>query len=100
MMSDTFVALISPENEKIRRRLKMNVFEASAFGLCEKREAVIVILESPIYQQMLQQIYQRDPKDGTKITLVGEPEIKDSSDPHVRMMPARFTGYFAESKRA
>ncbi len=100
MMADAFVASITPENDEIRRALKMNVAEASAFGLCEKQEAVIVIMESPIYQQMLQQIYRRDPEDGTKITLVGEPEIKDSSDPHVCMMPARFTGYFAESKRA
>lgn len=100
MMSDTFVATISQENEMIRRKLRMNVDEASAFGLCEKQEAVVVMLESPIYQQMLQQIYRRDPKDGRKITLVGELKITDNSDPNMKMAPARFTGYFAESKRA
>ncbi len=88
MLSDIyFSSTMTPEQEKVRAAFGWNIEEASAAGLCDKHEAVMVSLESPIYVQLLRQEYRRD---GKVITLVGEPMIED--DIHGK---ARFSGNMA-----
>jgi hypothetical protein len=57
---------------KIARILGMNVEESEAAGLCQKIEALICSLETPLYCQMTRQSYKRD---GDRIILDGPPEI-------------------------
>ena len=95
MVSDTFFAAnTTPENDAIRRRLRLTIEEAHAFGLCEKREAVLVTVESPIYAAHMQQEYRR--VDGAKrIELVGEPIIANDADGTMQRRSARFSGYWS-----
>jgi Icc-related predicted phosphoesterase len=96
-LSDTWFAKITPENQRIKEKLHMNVEEAAAFGLCEKAEAVMVTLESPILNLIMQQAYERD---GNKVTLVGSVVTADDTDGTFRSDPARFTGLFHAASAA
>jgi hypothetical protein len=60
LLSDTFVGRMTEENEKIRRRLGLNVEQSAALGLCERREAVMVALDSPTFRQVITQFYKRE----------------------------------------
>jgi len=95
MVSDTWIAEISPGNNAIKKRLRMTVSEAAAFGLCKKVEAVVCVLESPILQWLAQQPYDRE---GTKITLRGAPIIQDDTTGKWKHERARFSGFFAEAR--
>lgn len=79
MLSDTFITeWMTEEQAREKSRRGLNVEEAEKVGLCQKHEAVMVVLESPIYQQILRQKYRRNPPESTNVELVGEPEIDDS----------------------
>jgi len=58
-VSDTFYAETTVENQRIINRERLNVEQAHARGLCDKQEAILVTLETPIYQSLTRQIYQR-----------------------------------------
>jgi hypothetical protein len=91
MLSDTwFAENIHPEANKIRQAFRMTIEQAAAAGLCEKREAVMVRLESPIYWLHMQQEYVRS---GDRIEVKGERSRTDSLDggPNYK---ARFTNFF------
>ncbi len=95
MVSDIyFAANITPENDAIRQRLRLTIEDAHALGLCEKREAVMVTLESPIYAAHMRQEYRR--VDGAKrIELVGEPDITSDAEGTMQTRAARFSGYWS-----
>ena len=99
MLSDSYVATnISPENDAIRRRLRMTVKEAEAYGLCKTREAVIIHCESPILAVSGRQFYKRV---NGKIELEGEMQIKTDVDGALRVHASRFTQWFpAQAGRA
>jgi hypothetical protein len=91
MLSDTwFAENIAPEADRIRQAFRMTIEQAAAAGLCEKREAVMVRLESPIYWLHMQQEYVRS---GERIEVKGERTRTDSLDggPNYK---ARFTNFF------
>jgi hypothetical protein len=91
MLSDMFFAEnITPEANKIRLAFRMTIEQAAAAGLCEKREAVMVRLESPIYWLHMQQEYVRA---GDRIEVKGEPVRTDSLDGGPNWQ-ARFTNFF------
>lgn len=76
MLSDVFVTgELTMEQAREKQRRGWNVEQAAQAGLCEKHEAVMVVLESPIYCQILRQKYRREPN----VELVGELEIVDST---------------------
>jgi hypothetical protein len=77
MISDIFFAEITPEKAKIKELLGLNVEQAEAAGLCTKSEAIMVMLESPILQQMTIQMYERGHHG--KVTLNGAPVITDNT---------------------
>lgn len=80
MLSDVFVTgELTMEQAREKQRRGWNVEQAAQAGLCEKHEAVMVVLESPIYCQILRQKYRREPPESTNAVLVGEPEIVDST---------------------
>ncbi len=94
MLSDVFWGTMrSREAELLRRSLDLNVEESAAMGLCDKHEAVMVTLESPILNQVLRQEYRRE-GDGTVIVLVGELFIRDDTSPDMKVRGGRFTGFF------
>ncbi len=96
MLSDIyFTSTITPEQEKIRAAFGWNIEEASAAGLCDKHEAVMVSLESPIYVQLLRQEYKRD---GKLITLVGEPMMEDDSAGRAQFS-GNFAGFFERTRQ-
>jgi hypothetical protein len=90
MLSDAFWARTTPEQEKIRQELGLNVEQAAAAGLCEKHEAVICTVESPFYHQQARQGYRRE--DG-RIVLDGTVETMGSDDPTYKSS-GRFFGMF------
>jgi hypothetical protein len=95
MVSDTyFAANITPENQAIRQRLRLTIEEAHAFGLCELREGVMVVLESPIFAAHMRQEYRRV-DGGKRVELVGEPWIASDADGTMQRMTARFSGYWS-----
>jgi hypothetical protein len=72
MVSDVWITNITPEANKIKSAFRMNVEQAAAAGLCEKREAFICSLESPLYCQLTTQMYRRE---ADRVVLDGPPEI-------------------------
>jgi hypothetical protein len=91
MISDVFWAEITPEKARMKKLLGLNVEQAEAAGLCTKSEAIIVMLESPILQQLTRQMYERG-SDG-KINLKGAPVIADNTS------GGKFEGRFMEFLR-
>jgi hypothetical protein len=92
MLSDVFFADdITPQGNAIRQQFRMTIEQAAAAGLCRMREAVMCMLESPIFGQHMQQEYRRD---GTRIELVGAPLIADDASGTGKFLPSRFTGFF------
>jgi hypothetical protein len=92
MISDVFWAELTPAQEKMMRVFGFNVEQAAAAGLCEKFEAIMVTLESPILYQMAKQKYTHS-ADGRAIMLDGAPEITDDTGNTPRNF-TRFTGRF------
>ncbi len=91
MLSDVFFAKnITPEAEKIRHEMGLNVEQAHAAGLCDKHEGVMCSLDSPIYTMMLSQEYRRVPEDSDKVELVGEPIRAENT-----VLGGRLAGFFA-----
>lgn len=74
-ITDSWYAHISAENAKIKKRNRWNVEQAAAHGLCEKVEAIAVMVQSPIYSLLLRQPYRRE---GGTIIVEGPPETADS----------------------
>lgn len=90
MASDVFYAKdIAPEANKVREALGLNIEQAHAMGLCEKREALLVTLESPIFAGLARQEYRRE---GGRPALDGEPLIVDGEN--CRFGAGRFSGVF------
>lgn len=97
MVSDSFFASLTPEQDKTIKRLRLNVEQAHELGLCEKREAVSVYVESPIFQGVMRQEYRRC--DGDKrIELVGEPDIRSDADGTMKASKSRFSGYWSAAR--
>lgn len=78
---DTFFAVnLTPEQEKIRVAFGMNLEQAAAAGLCPKREALQMQVESPILRQVRLQEYKR----GQSIEIMGKlREITEGVDGRV-----------------
>lgn len=92
--SDTFYSDdLTPETNRIRLALQLNIEQAGAAGLCTVKEAVTVILESPIYHQFMRQEYRRH--EG-RAELVGDPYISDDAIPGegTVMRDSRFSNFF------
>ena len=100
MVSDSYIADMTPEQEKVKRAFAMTVEDCWKAGLIPKREAVVVTLESPIYQRIARQEYRR--VDGDRaVELIGAPEII-SSVPDANGMSGRYSGrmmgFFANAR--
>lgn len=99
MISDIFYSTdMSPENYKLRKKMRWNIEESSARGLCTKHEAIAVTLESPIYQMVARQEYRRvgDPE---RIELVGDVVTIDTTAQGWQV-EGRFTNYWPRQKGA
>lgn len=95
MVSDIYFAQdTSPDKVALRKRLRLTVEQGHALGLNEKREAVMVVLESPILAAHMQQEYRRV-DGGKRIELVGDPIIMSDADGTMKRMTARFSGYWS-----
>ena len=90
MVSDTYIADITPEQEKVKRAFQMTVEDCWKAGMFPKREAVTVTLESPIYQQLTRQEYRRA-DGGRAVELVGAPQII-SSVPDANGLGGKYSG--------
>jgi hypothetical protein len=102
MVSDVFWAYFTTEQEKIKRAFRLTVEQAAGAGLCERLEAVMVTLESPILYQMAKQKYIRG-ADKRTITLDGEPEVVDdtgSTPDGIAQFTGRFTNLFRHDEAA
>jgi hypothetical protein len=75
MVSDTYIAEATREQDAIRRAFGMTIEDMFKAGMIPKREAVTVTLESPIYAQCVTQEYRRAEDDDKRVELVGAPVI-------------------------
>jgi len=57
--SDIFWANFSPEQDAIKRALRLNVEQACAIGLGQQQEGIMVALDTPIYRSLARQTYTR-----------------------------------------
>ena len=93
MVSDVFVSGdMSKEQNRARRILGLTVHQAAQAGFCTVSEAVVVMVETPIYRLHLTQRYRRD---GKRIQTDGE--MVSHETPDVRALPSRFTGFFSST---
>ena len=99
MISDAWITTnLSPENDAIRRRLRMTVSEAAAYGLCEKREAVLIHCESPLFILHGHQFYKRI---NGKVEIEGKARVETDVDDGLRLGSSRFGDWFpAQAGRA
>ena len=104
IVSDSYIAEMTPELEKVKQAFRMTVEDCWKVGMIPKREAVSVALESPIYQQVARQEYRRvipDASGGRTIELVGAPDIL-SSVPDANGLSGKYSGrmmgFFASTR--
>jgi hypothetical protein len=102
MLSDTYIAEMTPAQEKLKRAFRMTVEDCFNAGMIPKREAVTVTLESPIYAQIARQEYRRV-DGGRAIELAGAPQIISSIEDANGISgkySGRFTGWFPTAREA
>ncbi len=78
MVSDTYIAEMTREQEAVKAAFRLTVEDCFNLGMIPKREAVSATLESPTYQQVARQEYKRIDGDGGGVELVGVPDIISS----------------------
>lgn len=96
LLSDIYYAVLSPESHRIMQERRLTVKQAADAGLCEKAEAVMVILDAPDYHQIARQPYKR--VDG-RIDL-GERFDADSTMAGFGGAVGRFVNFFPQAQKA
>jgi hypothetical protein len=88
-ISDTFFGHVTnPDHQRMIETLRLDVEQAHALGLCEKHEAILVVIDTPIYQALIQQTYERN---ADKIVLK---ERRDTSAEPGAELSGRMVSYF------
>jgi hypothetical protein len=102
MLSDSYVTELTSEEALMRARLHMTPSEMSEMGFGRRREAIMVLLESPMYKQWLQQEYKRVKLQGDNgadtIVLIGKPVVRVEGE-HGVMVGGLFNNLFEPVKQ-
>lgn len=96
MRTEVWGTQLSAEAARIKQRLRLTVEQADALGLCKKYEAIGISLESPLFQMIITQPYERK---GGRIELLA-PQVFDSESTEPDEISGRFMSFFPRDQGA